>query len=168
MSLGPVNSTASRLAQTRQTGIERAEPTSPTTTQTTAPVAEPERSTVDPAIQSGARETQRGVEDAIKSRLEQTLDGGSTGTPRRGLGGGSLEGEQLVNKRTGRVRRTAMGEDGADKRPLARASGQPAQSEVQGAAERAFDLAGKRTSSGTRVGLGDDTPIPGTPQTELA
>ena len=98
------------------------------------------------------------------------MEGGSTGSaPRRGLGGPSLEGEQFVNKRTGKGRRTAMNDDGADKsQMLARADGQTGTSDVQSAAEQSIQLAGKRTGSGTRIGLGDDAPIPGMPETEFA
>jgi len=172
MSLGPVNnnSIANRLSQLRQTEIQRTETTSSPTATTTTPAAEIERGAVDPTIQSGARETQRGIEDAIKGRLEQIMESGSTGSaPRRGLGGPSLEGEQFVNKRTGKGRRTAMNDDGADKsQMLARADGQTGTSDVQSAAEQSIQLAGKRTGSGTRIGLGDDAPIPGMPETEFA
>jgi hypothetical protein len=173
MTLGPVNNNSNRLSQLRQTEIQRTEAqtsTSATTPSATTPAAEIERAPVDPTIQSGARETQRGVEDAIKGRLEQIMEGTTGGSaPRRGLGGGSLEGEQFVNKRTGRGRRTAQNDDGADKsQMLARADGQTGTSEVQNAAEQSIQLAGKRTGSGTRIGLGDDTPIPGMPETEFA
>jgi hypothetical protein len=172
MSLGPVNTNANRLSQLRATEIQRTE--SPTTTpaSTTTPAAEVERAPVDPTIQSGARETQRGVEDAIRGRLEQIMEGapGGAGAPRRGLGGSNpLDGEQFVNKRTGRGRRTAANEEGVDRsQMLARAEGHPAASEAQRAAEQNIELAGRRTGSGTRIGLGDETPIPGMPETEFA
>jgi hypothetical protein len=51
---------------------------------------------------------------------------------------------------------------------LARAEGQPATSEAQSAAEQNIELAGKRTASGTRIGLNDDAPTPGVPGTGFA
>lgn len=171
MSLGPVNSTANRLSQLRATETQRPEAATATPASTTTSAAETERVPVDPAIQSGAREAQRGVEDAIKGRLEQIMEGSTGGNaPRRGLGGSSpLEGEQFVNKRTGRGRRTATNEQGAAQGPmLSRANGQTGTSEVQNATEQSFELAGKRTGSGTRIGLGDATPLPGMPETEFA
>jgi hypothetical protein len=112
MSLGPVNSSANRLSQLRATEIQRTESPTAAPASTTRPAAEVERASVDPSIQSGVRETQRGVEDAIRGRLEQSVEGapGGAGTPRRGLGGSNtLDSEALefVGKRAANGRRTA-------------------------------------------------------------
>lgn len=167
MSLGPVsnNTSTSRLNQTQR--LQETQKSEAPAASTPATAAEGiERTAVDPSIQAGAREATKGIEDAIKGRLEQATDGAAGGSaPRRGLN--SLEGEQFVGRRTGKGRRTAAAETGVDKPQLARASG-----DAPSVQEQSIQLAGKRTTSGTRVGHNDSEetpPLPGMPpQTEFA
>lgn len=167
MSLGPTTSVSSnRLSQSLRTPLEetrKTEAQAPVTPSTATAGTEgaPFTPAVDPAIQVGAREATKGAEDAIRSRLDQIMEGPAGGAaPRRGLGGNSLEGEQFVNKRTGRGRRTAGVETGVQQQLARAASDAPTPATTL---QDPFEMAGKRTTSGTRMGSIDTDGIPGLP-----
>jgi hypothetical protein len=165
MSLGPTNNvSANRLSQTLRTQqmqeTSRVEAQQPTTPSTELHGDAPVTPAVDPAIQAGAREATKGAEDAIRSRLEQIMEGPAGGpAPRRGLGASPLEGEQFVNRRTGKGRRTAANDTGVERPQLARQATDVQTSELPGS----FEMAGKRTTSGTRLGSNETAPLPGLP-----
>jgi hypothetical protein len=181
MSLGPTDTAANalhnRLSQTQRTQLEQTERTEraqPAAAQALpSEQVEAQRVTASPEAQAESRAAARGSEDAIRARLQQTQEAPtSTDAPRRGLGGGSdLDGMQLVNKRSGKGRRTAMNDEGGIERPsTATASrGESANTpNAPSAIEDSFQLAGKRSGKGTRVGNNDTLPVPGTPRSDIA
>ena len=153
---------------------ERAERAQPAAAQALpSEQVEAQRVTASPEAQAESRAAARGSEDAIRARLQQTQEAPtSTDAPRRGLGGGSdLDGMQLVNKRSGKGRRTAMNDEGGIEKPstatASRGESTTAPS-APSAIEDSFQLAGKRSGKGTRVGTNDTPALPGTPRSDIA